>query len=129
MALKKEISKKREEAKNATVEKIADEIWKQMKRSIKSVDSFELENLEYVGVKIANKANWLQFYLIKKDAESTVEDCQTRKYLTLSSEKLEKINQVMDLVIKTAKRAELESTYVKEDRCWRFLLRFDEEVK
>lgn len=121
------MNQKRLEAQNASDKDVADYIWSEIKLVFDLVDGYQLELVDYLTVTVTEKVDAIKLDItVKESYESSdyTEDCES---LMLAAEKLERLPEIMPLVMKIAEDEGLRVWYDEDKKFWGFHIEFAEE--
>lgn len=128
--LKEKMNQKRKDAINASDQQIAEYIWGLVEELFDMKEGYVLEVFDYISVALTEKVNGLKVQFIIKESEEIKEDTSDMGRITLSFEKLERIDYIMPLVMKLAKKEGVtswEDVNDAQEKFWGFYMGFKEE--
>ncbi len=121
------MNQKRLDAKNASDKDVADYIWREIKWIFDLIDGYQLEQVDYLTVTVEEKVDSIKIDITVKEsyeASDYTEECET---VMLTAEKLERLPDIMPIVMEMAEQEEIRVWYDKDKRFWGFHIEFAEE--
>lgn len=102
--LKEKMNQKRKDAINASDQQIAEYIWGLVEELFDMKEGYVLEVFDYISVALTEKVNGLKVQFIIKESEEIKEDTSDMGRITLSFEKLERLDSIMPIVMELAEK-------------------------
>ena len=98
------MNQKRIDVIYASDQQIAEYIWGLVEELFDMKEGYVLEVFDYISVALTEKVNGLKVQFIIKESEEIKEDTSDMGRITLSFEKLERLDSIMPIVMELAEK-------------------------
>lgn len=130
MPTKERMNRKRNGAIKASDHQIAEYIWSLVEEIFDSYEGYELEKIDFISVTLTEKVDCLKKKITIKETDEIEDETFEKGHITLSAEKLERLDYIMPLVMKLAEKEGVLPWDDKNDdheHFWGFHVGFGEE--
>lgn len=125
------LKNRRLEAKNASDEKIAGDIWQVVQDAFDVLDCYRLELIDYMTVSLTEAVDHVSVGVTIKESYETSDETIDVGEIVMSAEKLERLMDIMPIVMKLAEEAGCTRVWtdtIDGDRIWGFHIEFNEDL-